>query len=330
MMALRRVLVIAKRTAYDRYIRQRGVPRVRELLDRGDVTVSRLLRSDEHHHKTVDEVQHALEALGARYALRTRDRLEDADTFDLVITVGGDGTLLWASHGVRDTPVLGVNSSPQDSVGFLCGTRMGEVLPHLEAITRGQVPRVRLARMQVALDGEVVHRRVLNDVLFANPHPAHTSRYLVAFRGELEEQKSSGIWISTAAGSSAAVRSAGGRLLSLRSKLLQFVVREPYSPDGATCLMPRGLVHPGERFEVFNKMREARLYLDGPRLAVPVELGQRVVFSSSDEPLTVMGVSARAVAERQRQSLSDDEHPDGEAEVRTTVLRASVAPTGRR
>jgi len=304
---LRRVLVFAKRTSYDRYIRQQGVPRVKELLARGDVTVARMVRADEHHHRTVEEVQRALEAVGARVTLRYRDRLEDFDAYDLVVTVGGDGTLLWASHGVGDTPMLGVNSAPQDSVGFLCGTRMGEVLPHIEAIAKGTAPRVKLARMQVSVDGEVVHRRVLNDVLFANPHPAHTSRYLLSFRGMLEEQKSSGLWISTGAGSTAAIRSAGGRLLSLRSRLLQFVVREPYTPDGAPYSLPRGLVHPGERLEIFNKMRECRLYVDGPRISLPVELGQRVTFCTSDEPLTVMGVSTRAVSERQRHTTVDGE-----------------------
>ena len=241
--------------------------------------------------------------------------------YDLVVTVGGDGTLLWVSHAVGDTPVLGVNSAPQDSIGFLCGTRMGEVLPHLEAIAKGTAPRVRLARMQVAVDDAVVHSRVLNDVLFANPHPAHTSRYLVAFRGALEEQKSSGMWVSTGAGSTAAIRSAGGRLLSLRSRLLQFVVREPYSADGNPYNLPRGLVHVGERLEILNKMRECRLYVDGPRLSLPVELGQRVSFSTSDEPLTVMGVSSRAVSERQRHTTVDDEMSEGGDEARAVSSR---------
>lgn len=323
---LRRVLVIAKRTAYDRYIRQQGVPRVRELLDRGDVTVARMMRADEHHQRTVEEVQRALEAVGARSTLRYRDRVESVDAFDLVVTVGGDGTLLWVSHGVGDTPMLGVNSAPQDSVGFLCGTRMGEVLPHLELIAKGAAPRVKLCRMQVSVDDEVVHRRVLNDVLFANPHPAHTSRYLVSFRGALEEHKSSGMWVSTGAGSTAAIRSAGGRLLSLRSRLLQFVVREPYTADGTPYAMPRGLVHADEKLEILNKMRECRLYIDGPRLSLPVELGQRVSFSLADEALTLLGVSARAVSERQRHSTVDEPGLSDADDARPVGARTSRPP----
>lgn len=305
MLSLHRVLVIAKRSAYDIYVRQHGMQRVLDLLSREDPTVSRLQRSDLHHQRTVDEVHEALEALHVKASFRGRDRVGDLDGFDLVITVGGDGTLLWVSHAVGDTPMLGINSAPEDSVGHLCATQMGSVRAYLESVARGDVARLRLARMQVAVDGVVMQRRVLNDALFANPHPANTTRYLIeGEHGALEEQKSSGVWISTAAGSTAAIRSAGGKALSLRSKLLQYVVREPYMPLGVRYTRLRGVVHPGESFALRNKMREARVYLDGPRLSLPVEMGQRVEFSISDEPLCVLGVSERAMAERPRSSVA--------------------------
>lgn len=303
MLSLHRVLVITKRSAYDIYVRQHGMQRVLDLLSRDDPTVSRLQRSDQHHQRTVDEVHEALEAMHVKASFRGRDRVGDLEGFDLVITVGGDGTLLWVSHAVGDTPMLGVNSAPHDSVGHLCATQMGGVRAYLEAIARGEVARLRLSRMQVAVDGVVMQRRVLNDALFANPHPANTSRYLVEDGDALEEQKSSGVWISTAAGSTAAIRSAGGKALSLRSRLLQYAVREPYMPHGVRFTKLRGVVHPGESFSLRNKMREARVYLDGPRLALPVEMGQRVEFSLSDEPLHLLGVSERAAAERPRGSL---------------------------
>ncbi len=299
---IRRALVVLKRTAYDRYVRQSRMPRVLELLARNDRSVSRMQRSDDHHQRTVEELRHALEALGVRATYRARDTLGVPPEVDLVIAVGGDGTLLAVSHNVRDTPMLGINSAPEDSVGYLCGARMGEVRAHLERVVAGQCPRIRLARMQVAIDDEVVHRRVLNDALFAHPHPANTSRYLLGHPrlGEaLEEQKSSGIWVSTAAGSTAAIRSAGGRLMPLGSRQVQFVVREPYEGPGTAYALTRGFVRPGEALTVLSKLREGRVYLDGPRIAFPVEMGQRVRFSVSDEPLVLLGLSARALAERE-------------------------------
>lgn len=314
MAAPRRVLVISKRSAYDLYVREQKLARVIDLLDRKDLAVARMKRADEHHARTVDEVRAAVESLGWRATFRERDRLGEVSGYDLVITVGGDGTLLWVSHSVGDTPMLGVNSAPMDSVGFLCGTRMGEVMPHLTAIHEGRVARVRASRMQVSVDGVQVHARVLNDVLFAHPVPAMTSKYIMEFQGHHEEQKSSGIWVSTAAGSTAALRSAGGRPMPFRSRMLQFVVREPYEPLGMEYTHVRGMVHAYEVLRVRSKMREARLYVDGLRQAVGVEMGQVVSFEESPEPLVLMGVSPHALHERRRSENSGSLVPPSPAE----------------
>ncbi|HEY5958579.1 MAG TPA: NAD(+) kinase, partial [Polyangiaceae bacterium] len=107
-----------------------------------------------------------------------------------------------------------------------------------------------------------------------------------------EEQRSSGFWIGTAAGSTGAIRSAGGRVLSLRSKQLQLVVREPYTPFGAHIAMRRLIVNFGEHVQVRTKMDRAVLFLDGPFRRIFLRLGDVVAFSASDEALNVLGVTA--------------------------------------
>lgn len=306
---LRRVRVVAKRSSYDIHVRQNKTQRVIDLLDQKDVTVARMRRADEHHMRTVEEVQRALESLGLESSFTDRDVTGEITDCDLVITVGGDGTLLWVSHQVGDIPMVGVNSAPQDSVGFLCATRMGEVRAYLEAVLERRVPRVCVARMQVTIDGVVQHRRVLNDALFAHPIPAMTSRYLLEFRGISEEQKSSGLWIATAAGSTAAIRSAGGRALSLRSQKLQFVVREPYLPPETRYAYVKECFLPGESLTLRSKMREARVYIDGSRDALSLELGQAATFSLSDSPLTLLGVSPYATHDRKRAPSSAPPRP---------------------
>jgi NAD+ kinase len=139
---------------------------------------------------------------------------------------------------------------------------------------------------------------VLNDALFAHAHPANTSRYLLTVGDHTEAQRSSGIWVSTATGSTAAIHSAGGRVLPLRSRKLQYVVREPYAAPGERAVCLGGVLRQGQVFEVANKMREAKVYLDGPRTALTVEIGQRVRFERSEEPLMLLGVSEAGSAAR--------------------------------
>lgn len=287
---IERVLVVSKKSAYDLYVRQHKMRRVRELLRKKDPSVERLVRADQHHKETLEEVRAALKELGLKSRFRDRGQHGALDEFDLVLTVGGDGTLLSVSHQIDATPMLGINSAPLDSVGFLAGAQKGNVRERLEAILNGRTPIQRLARMRVRVDGKEVHRRVLNEVLFAHKSPAMTSRYFLTVGEHTEEHKSSGFYIGPSVGSTAAIRSAGGRVLPLRSKKLQLVVREPYTPDGKGYAVERAIIEPGTKIEALNKMREGCLFLDGPRQPLALEIGQRVTFDLSPEPLCVFGI----------------------------------------
>jgi NAD+ kinase len=257
-------------------------------------------RSHEDHLETQREVLAALAELGAKVDFYEGSRSRIEGSYDLVVTVGGDGTVLGASHQLGpDVPLLGVNSAPASSVGFFCAARKGSVLGPLTAALAGKMRGVILSRMRVELNEGVVHNRVLNEALLCHASPAATSRYILRVVGsgapQEEEQKSSGIWIGPAAGSTAAQRSAGGRILPLSSKKLQYVVREPYQGenDGAQRLFV-GLVDEGERLEIWSKMRTAKLFLDGHHDEREVGIGDRLAFRRSDETLTILGLTRNA------------------------------------
>ncbi|MBI4704904.1 MAG: NAD(+)/NADH kinase [Deltaproteobacteria bacterium] len=288
-----RVALVLKRSAWDRLM-ARPDGRMRELMRRADPTVAKVKASHTSHVETVAEVKRALAEAGVRYCVVPRTRAGfDATAFDLVVTVGGDGTLLYASHSVGDQPVLAVNSAPQHSVGFFCGARKGRVREAVASALRGQSKRVLLTRMRVALGGRTVSSRVLNDALFCHVSPAATTRYIIELDGLVEEHKSSGFWIGPAAGSTAAQRSAGGKVLPLGSRELQLVVREPYTPLGEQYQLWRAMVQPGHVLRVRSKCHEARLFLDGADNEVRVALGDVVELSESGEPLTLLGTPAR-------------------------------------
>jgi NAD+ kinase len=258
-----------------------------------------VVRSHTDHAATVNEVMAAIEALGAKAEIVTNEGLRDEGPADLVVTIGGDGTLLTASHQVGgSTPILGVNSSPDHSVGFFCAARKGNVKAALSAALAGSMPRTVVSRMQVELNGVVLSRRVLNDALFCHEVPAATSRYILRVSpggdgGEPyeEEQKSSGLWIGPAAGSTAAQRSAGGHILPLASHRIQYVVREAYTPLGKPLSLSRGTVDDGGSIVLRSKMRQAKLFLDGPHVVYEVGLGDVVRLFRSEETLTVLGLS---------------------------------------
>jgi len=288
------VVLVAKRSQYQRHVRDRRDERAIELLARHDPVVARWRKADKAHQQTLDQVQNELARLGTEIRLVT----SPAERFTprgaaLVMTVGGDGTLLAASHRVGEQPLLGVNSSPEHSVGYFCAANSGNLRSLIARALDGTLQRLRLTRMNVIVNERLRSARVLNEVLYTHSIPAAVSRYILEFDGQREEQRSSGFWIGTAAGSTGAIRSAGGRVLSLASHQLELVVREPYTPFGATLAMRRLIVAANAAVTVSTKMDRGVLFLDGPFRRIQLRLGDVVRFTVSDESLTVLGLSAR-------------------------------------
>jgi NAD+ kinase len=292
-----RVLVMVKRTSYRKLVEEDDDPRVKGLLKAGDVTVGRMRRSHEDHEATVREVRSALEELAGNVTLQEGARSKISGTYDLVVTVGGDGTLLSASHQIGPgIPLLGVNSAPDHSVGFFCAAKKGSVKATLRAALEGSLKRTLLTRMRVDLNDKCIHGRVLNEALFCHASPAATSKYILRVHGPdgdvvEEEQRSSGIWIGPAAGSTAAQRSAGGKVLPLTSKRIQYVVREPYTPYGVPLELTTGFAEDGGKIELRNKMREAKIFLDGHHTVFDSTIGDVLLLRRSDESLTVLGLA---------------------------------------
>ena len=285
------VFVAAKRSQYKKHVEDMHDPRALALLDHQDPVVASWHDAHESHTRTLDQVLECLDKCGARAILLSKPYAEfDPDGAELIVTVGGDGTLLAASHNVFGPPVLGVNSAPKHSVGYFCAVEPRNLARQLKRALAGELPSVRLTRMRVQINGRLVSQRVLNEALYSHAIPAATSRYIVRCALGKEEQHSSGFWIGTAAGSTGAQRSAGGRVLPLGSKQLQMVVREPYTAPGRRLKLGRVRVKDGDVVTVQSKMDDGTVFLDGPFKRFNVFLGDIVDFRASKEPLTVLGL----------------------------------------
>lgn len=301
--APRNVEVVLKRSSWRKWVDQEADPQIARLIAAGDETVRHMLASHADHTETIEEVRRALADLGlvARWSDRPHDFQVSEDS-ELVVVVGGDGTLLGASHGVGpNVPVLGVNSSPEYSVGFFCGAKKGHVEEALVAALDGTLRSSVLARMRVELNGQPLHNRILNEALFCHISPAATSRYILRLLGAdnrvvlEEEHRSSGVWVGPAAGSTGAQRSAGGKTLALTSGDLQYVVREPYRPERRDLGLV-GLIGEGESLAMKSAMRHSSIFLDGDQIVHGVIIGDVVTMRRSTESLVVLGLSRNGSA----------------------------------
>jgi NAD+ kinase len=291
------ILVVHLSSSYKRLVARRRSSRVAKLARKNDPLVQQMINAHESHEESLRAVRSALKErrLPSTWTGNIGE-MELADV-DLVVTVGGDGTVLHASHAIGATPVLAVNSSPSTSAGFFTAATAATFGRVLDEVLDGAFEPVILCRMEIQVNGEVVTRRALNDGLFCHDCPASTTRYLLTFDGRTEDQVSSGVWVSTAAGSTAAIRAAGGRAMRPRSRRLQFVVREPFPSGGAVEQRPpeitAGFIRDGDRLSIISRTEAARLYVDGPHVVFPVDFGDTVTFGRSGESLRLHGYNKK-------------------------------------
>lgn len=274
---IRRVALVVKQTDLGRL-------RSRKLSGQ---STARLLLAHEEHLASVRSVKQELLARGI--ALTEHAVGELPAPADLVITIGGDGTLIEASHFLRGrTPILGVNSAPSSSVGFLTGCRAPTFADTFDGLEAGRLSPRSIARLAVRIGKRSLVEPVLNDVLFCHENPAQTTRYRLTTPTDEEEQRSSGIWISTPAGSTAALRSAGGQPLPLDARSFAFAVREPYAPPGSVVRIQRGVLPEKAILKLRCLLSPGFVYIDGAHRRYPVPFDEIITFRLSPRPLSLV------------------------------------------
>lgn len=237
----------------------------------------------ETHDAALAYIESVLEAKKLSFETCYREDLKSELIGErLIVTVGGDGTLLETSHYVKNNIVLGVNSNPNSSVGSLCVADTKSFQAILESYLSGQLKPMPATRIQVELEGRILSVLALNDILIANPNPAAMTRYWIEVDDQKALHKNSGLWVSTACGSTGALASTGGRVQKIDDSRLQWVCREPYFAQLPVPGLLTGFLQKGQAIKLTSSMADGRLFIDGPHLQEPFNQGQQLILSASD------------------------------------------------
>lgn len=282
---IRRLLIVYKKSSYEAHALDKKDKNFLRLLQERSVVLRRSKSTHDLHVESFETIKNHLRHLKIPFDVRLRYKLRPILGYDLIITIGGDGTFLETSHYLQEGIILGVNSVPNDSVGFFCRATAENFLDKIYHYIRGKARTQIFQRLKITIDGKKQAPLALNDILFASQNPAGTTRYVLKIGKKPEEQKSSGLWISTAAGSTAATKSAGGTSLPLNSRKIQYVVREPYEPHGKKYQLLKKVLGPQKSIEILSMMDDAAIFVDGPHIIYPIRRGSTVSIQNAHHPI---------------------------------------------
>ena len=222
------------------------------------------------------------------------------DDPDLVVALGGDGTMLRAAHLAHacDALLLGVN---RGSLGYLAEVEAGDEREALRRVLADDYVAEERMVLCCAREGDrTLDDRVgLNEVLVERAAQYRVVRLSVEVGGErLASFNGDGVIVATPTGSTAYALSAGGPVVSPRASCIVLV---PVSPH---MIFARPFVlAPDETVEVRLESSDgASLSLDGEP-AGAMAPGERVIVRRHPRPLKLVRLSGPGFVERLRAKL---------------------------
>ncbi len=205
---------------------------------------------------------------------------ELANQVDLMLVLGGDGTMIATARMVGDTevPVMGVNYG---GLGYLAEFPLEELFPALEGVLEGEYKVQQRLMLSIELwRGEelVTRNRVLNDVVVNKSALAR----IIEIEAYLNQQfvnlfRADGLIVATPTGSTAYNLSAGGPIIF---PSMNAVVITPICPF---TLSNRPIVVPDDSMievRLMTEKEEVALTLDG-QVGFPLQAGDRAVIRKS-------------------------------------------------
>ena len=246
---------------------------------------------------------------GAARVPRTLDKATLVSAVDVVLVLGGDGTLLSMADAIAaagaDTPILGVNFG---SLGFLTEVTLPELYPALEGAVSGTLhieERIMLRSTTVRGGAPMPEHLALNDVVITKAARARMTDLSVSIGEEFVTRvKADGLIVATPTGSTAYNLAAGGPIVQ---PVVDALVLTPIAPH---MLTNRPIVIPASSLVRVQPMMDERdelfVTFDG-QAGYQLQAGDEVQIRRAERPLRLLRPSSRSYFEVLRQKLKWNE-----------------------
>lgn len=209
--------------------------------------------------------------------LRRRGAQVRAMQTNAIITIGGDGTVLFAHQQAPDVPVLGINMG---GTGFLADVAPGDAPKAVRKLAAGQLPMVERERLVVKAAGKRLPD-ALNEAAISSAILGKSLAFKVLVDGEAAMcTQGDGVIIATPTGSTAYALAAGGPVVDPRVDAFAIVPVCAARPRVSPLVVPMAskIV-----VKLTRPNRRASVLIDGQRVA-EVGSDDELLLHRSEKP----------------------------------------------
>jgi NAD kinase len=300
-MALEKIIIVTRRTRLQELVaRFNTKAQARFYIEHSGGNFSDYEMEDDEYRRSFDQLSKSLD-MGLKLQVIDRDFLP---TFmfmpqDIVVTLGQDGLVANAAKYVKGQPIVAVNPSPRIFDGVLLPFLPGGVAAAVNRLVdeKAVIRAVTMAEAKLT-DGQSL--LAFND-LFIGPKTHVSARYRIVWSGKSEPQSSSGVLVSTGAGSTGwlssifnmtrGVAGLAGASFAVPTHLewedlrLVFVVREPFISRHSRAEIVAGMIAAGQELVIESLMPSGGvIFSDGTEADfLKFDSGVTAVIRASDQ-----------------------------------------------
>lgn len=268
-------------------------------------------QSKDPDFKITNRVTDYLTSHGKKYTV-SAERHTDAGSLpedaDLVLVLGGDGTLLQAAADLADShvPFLGINLG---TLGFLTEVNKNDIETALSRILEGEYEiekRMMLVGLSYDEQGEKDNTRALNDIVITRKGSLQIIKFNISVNGQfLHKYHADGMIVATPTGSTGYNLSAGGPVVDPKAQLIVLSPICPHSMQHSSIVLsPEDEVTIEIETGHDGADQEVEAIFDGSH-RVSLFTGDKIVIRRSEKTTGIMKLNQASFLEILHRKMSD-------------------------
>lgn len=268
-------------------------------------------QSKDPEFKITNRITDYLASYGRKYTVSS-ERHTDAGSIpedvDLVLVLGGDGTLLQAAADLADShvPFLGINLG---TLGFLTEVNKNDIETALGRILKGDYEiekRMMLVGVSYGAQGEKDNTRALNDIVITRKGSLQIIKFNISVNGQfLHKYHADGMIVATPTGSTGYNLSAGGPVVDPKAQLIVLSPVCPHSMQHSSIVLsPEDEVTIEIETGHDGANQEVEAIFDGSH-RVSLFTGDKIVIRRSEKTTGIMKLNQASFLENLHRKMSD-------------------------